>query len=380
MKSHRDLWSSVVEWSNLVRAYRLCRRRKRFSDPACRFDFDWESGLADLQRELLAGAYQPGQYYHFFIHEPKRRKVSAAPFRDRVVHHAIVNVLGPVFERRFIFDSYACRVGKGTHRAIDRAQKYLRRFPYYLKTDIVKFFPNVDHGVLMSLLESRVREKPFVDLLRVVIASGQGILDDEATPRFFPGDDLFAMLRPRGLPIGNLTSQFFANVLLDPIDHFIKEELRVPGYVRYADDLIMFGASKRELWEQRDRVADRLALLRLRLHSKKTVVRPSDSGVAYLGFRLYPDSKRLTQDGIRRFARRLRKMRWQFRHGKIRARKIRESLKAWIAHTEHANSKGLRRELWKRVRFRRIHPERIATVKEDEVRKSTANEVFPVDP
>ena len=231
-KTYRNQWPKVVSWENLLSAYCKCRRRKRYKPQAAAFHFAWERNLQRLQWELVTGAYHPGKYRHFHIREPKRRKISAAPFRDRVVHHAIVRVLEPLFERRFIFDSYACRRGKGTHRALDRAQGYLRRHRYYLKTDIVRFFPNVDHQLLLDLLAHHLRDEHLLSLIGTIVASGIGVLDEEATGDYFPGDDLFAVLRPRGLPIGNLTSQFFANVLLDPIDHFIKEELRVPGYVR----------------------------------------------------------------------------------------------------------------------------------------------------
>ena len=151
-RTYRHLWTQVVSWDNLFSAYRKCRRRKRYKSPAVRFDFTWERNLRELQSELQSGAYQPGEYRHFYVYEPKRRKISAAPFRDRVVHHAVVNVLEPICDRRFVYDSYACRKGKGTHRAWLRAQQFMRRFDYYLATDIVRFFPNVDHQVLLALL------------------------------------------------------------------------------------------------------------------------------------------------------------------------------------------------------------------------------------
>ena len=149
-RTYRNLWPRVVSWDNLTAAYQRCRRRKRSNPDSARFDFAWESELLRLQQELRDGSYQPGEYRNFYIHEPKRRKIGAAPFRDRVVHHAVVRVLEPIYERRFIQDSYACRRHKGTHRAIARTQFYLRRHSFYLKTDIVRFFPNVDHAVLLA--------------------------------------------------------------------------------------------------------------------------------------------------------------------------------------------------------------------------------------
>ncbi|MGE3778524.1 MAG: reverse transcriptase/maturase family protein, partial [Pirellulaceae bacterium] len=270
---------------------------------------------------------------------------------DRVVHHALVNVLEPLFERRFIYDSYACRRGKGTHRAIRRAEVYLRRYPFYLKTDIVKFFPNVDHEMLLSTVERTIADERVMALIRTIVASGDGILADEATPRYFPGDDLFAILRPRGIPIGNLTSQFFANVLLDPVDHFVKEQLRVPGYIRYADDLLLFGASKAFLWDSHAALSGQLARLRLWLHPRKTQLRPSDQRLSFLGFVISRSGRRLTQDCVRRFNRRIRRQRWLLTHGKIDQRRISASVRAWLAHASHANSRGIRKELWKRLRF-----------------------------
>ncbi len=351
VKTYHNLWPRVISWENLVGAYQKCRRRKRYKSGAVAFDFQWEANLLALQRELADGTYQPGAYRHFRIFEPKPRTISAAPFRDRVVHHAVVRVLEPLFERRFLDDSFACRRGKGTHRALDRAQHYLRRYPYYLKTDIVRFYPNVDHQVLIGVLRRYLHDERLFRLIDRILASAVGVLDHEATPSYFPGDDLFAACRPRGLPIGNLTSQFFANVLLDQIDHFVKEELGAAGYVRYADDMVLFAPSKRTLWEHRADLVERLAEFRLRLHRDKTQVRPSRKGLKFLGFVLLPESRRLQQSGVRRFNRRLRRLRWLKSRRLIRPEDIARSLRAWLAHVQDANSAGLRRALWKRVRF-----------------------------
>ena len=273
-KSYCNLWPQIVSWDNLFAAYHKCRRGKRYEPEAARFDFDWERQLLVLQQELLTGTYQPAAYRNFYIHEPKRRKISAAPFRDRVVHHSLVRVLEPIYERRFIFDSYACRIGKGTHAAIDRAQGYLRRHKFLLKTDIVKFFPNVDHEVHRRIIAKSVRDDRTMALVDLILASGEGVLREEATNHLFPGDDLFSLLRPRGIPIGNLTSQFFANVLLDQLDHHVKETMRVLGYVRYADDMILFCDCKEELWQYRTSIAEFLQSLRLTIHPHKTFVQP----------------------------------------------------------------------------------------------------------
>ncbi|MDX1967021.1 MAG: RNA-directed DNA polymerase, partial [Planctomycetaceae bacterium] len=186
-------------------------------------------------------------------------------------------------------------------------------------------------------------------LIEQIIESGVGVLSDEATPVYFPGDDLLSILRPTGLPIGNLTSQFFANVLLDPIDHFIKERLRIPGYVRYADDLLLFADSKTELWEARDALAHELQPLRQRLHPDKTQICPSAQGVGFLGFRVTPTQRRLLQSTLRRFRKRCHRQGALFQAGALPARAVRESVRAWLAHISSANSHKIRNVLLGRL-------------------------------
>jgi hypothetical protein len=157
------------------------------------------------RNELVAQTYRPGAYYSFYIRDPKRRLISAAPFRDRVVHHALCNVIEPLFERTFIGDSYANRVGKGTHRALDRAQELARRYQYVLQCDVEQFFPSVDHTVLRAIISRKIADEQVMWLVDQILNSGAGVLTEEYTMVYFPGDDLFAVNRPRGLPIGNLT-------------------------------------------------------------------------------------------------------------------------------------------------------------------------------
>lgn len=344
-RTYNTLWPQFLEWSNWRLAYQRCRRRKRFQPAAVAFDFEWEAGLSQLRRELAEGTYQPGTYRHFTIHEPKERLISAAPFRDRIVHHALVNILEPLFERRFIHDSYACRRGKGTHAAIARAQQYLRCHAWYLKTDIVKFFPSIDHECLLQRVAKVVTDPHIVGLLRLLLSTGVEALPEAPPRHYFPGDDLFAILRPRGLPIGNLTSQFLANVFLDPVDHFIKEQLRVPGYVRYCDDLLLFGESKAEMWRVVDCLRERLAGVRLRLHADKTQVAPCAVGVKFLGFRVLPHGLRMTRQGVQRFVRRRRRQQRRFARGELTAHEVSLSIAAWLAHARRACAPGLRRDL-----------------------------------
>lgn len=352
-KSFRNLWPKFISWDNLLLAYRRCRRRKRYKPAAVRFQFQWEEELLRLQQELKTDAWVPGAYYNFRITDPKPRVISAAPFRDRIVHHAIVNVLEPLYERRFVFDSYACRQGKGTHRAIRRAQHYMQRFPYVLKTDIVRFFPTVDHEVLASLLRKQIRDDRLMSIICRVINSSSDLQDGDCQPHWFPGDGLLDVLRAKGIPIGNLTNQFFANVLLDPIDHFIKEVLQVGGYVRYADDLLLFASSKDELWAFADAIRARLNEDRLSLHPEKTVVHRCCDGVTFLGFQVTPSELRLTQQSIRRFNQRRRRLVFEFANGETNLASIRQSLQAWSSHIQQANAAAIGKQLLSRWRLSR---------------------------
>ncbi|MFN9224932.1 MAG: reverse transcriptase domain-containing protein [Planctomyces sp.] len=352
-RSWTGLYPEVCSWQNLLLASRRCRRRKRYAPDAAEFDYDWESRLLQLQSDLASESWFPGPYRHFHISDPKPRMISAASFSDRVVHHAVVNVLEPIFEPRFVFDSYACRRGKGTHRAIDRAQYYLRRHSWTLKTDIVKFFPNVDHELLMLRLQRSLRDVPLLTLLQRIVDSGAGVFADQRLYQPFPGDDLFSSLRPVGLPIGNLTSQFLANVCLDPLDHFVKEVLRVPGYVRYCDDLVLFGDSRTQMWEYRDAISQYLAGLRLRLHPRKTHVAPQGRGVNFLGLRIRVAEKRVLSSTLRRFSRRMARLQWLLGEGLVTFPEIACSIRAWTAHCQHANSRGVVLDLLRRLRFGR---------------------------
>ena len=216
----------------LLKSLRQAAKGKRRKSSAAGFEFQVADRLLQLQGELTNFTYQPGEYVHFMIHEPKQRKISAAPFRDRVVHHAICNVIEPIFETQFIADSYANRKEKGTHRAIDRLREFAQQYRYVLRCDIVKHFPSLDHEILLQILQQTIHDQSLLWLMERIIQSGCGVLDTEYEMKFFPGDDLFAVNRPRGLPIRNLTSQFWSNVYLTPLDYFVQRDLGCLAYLR----------------------------------------------------------------------------------------------------------------------------------------------------
>jgi hypothetical protein len=340
-----EAFAKITSWANLLNAYPKAAKGKRSHVTAARFEHQIADRLLALQDDLKSHRYLPGDYVHFYIHEPKRRKISAAPFRDRVVHHALCNAIEPWFERRFIFDSYANRVGKGTHRTIDRLQQFTRRYRYVLRMDIVKHFPSIDHMLLYDTLARVIREDDVLWLVETIIASGAGVLDDEYEMAWFPGDDLLAVLRPRGLPIGNLTSQFWSNCYLDPFDHFVKRELRCPAYLRFVDDFALFSDSRRELWRWKAAVIERLAALRLVVHAHSAQVMTTVRGIPWLGFIIYPAHRRIKARNVRNFERRLH-ARWRdYCVGEISFAEFDASVQGWFNHVRYADTWGLRKHV-----------------------------------
>ena len=352
MKTYKHLYPQIYAFENLYAAFRKARRGgKRKKAAVAAFEYHLEEELWRLHDELRAQTYAPGPYRHFYVYERKKRKISAAPFRDRVVHHALCNVIQPIFEARMIHDSYACRVGKGAHRAADRAQAFARADRYVLKCDIQQFFASIDHTVLKSILGRHIADEKTTWLIEQIIDSGAGVLDSECPVQWFPGDELWAALRPRSLPIGNLTSQFWANVYLNELDQFIKRDLKCRHYVRYADDFLLFHDDKAQLHAWRAQVVEQLVNLRLRLHERKAVIGPTRDGVAFVGYRIFPTHRRLRKDNVRAFSRRLRQMRDAYQRGDITLEEIRPSIQSWVAHAEHADTYRLRERLFVEVIF-----------------------------
>ena len=348
MKSYWHLYEQVYDWDNLYLAYRKARKGKRGRPPAATFEFDLEANLVTLQQELREKRYEPGAYSSFYIHEPKRRLISAAPFRDRVVHHALCNVIEPIFERSFIFDSYANRAGKGPHAALDRAQQFARRYRYVLQCDVKQFFPSLDFAILRETLARKIADADVLWLIDRILASGVGVLSEEYDMEWFPGDDLLAATRPRGLPIGNLTSQFWANCYLNPFDHFVKRDLRCGGYVSYVDDFLLFGDDKPTLWTWRQAVVERLASLRLTIHPGAHP-RPVTEGFPFLGFVVYPAHRRLKRRKVIHFRRKLRTNMRAYSAGKMPMSKVSASVLGWINHARYGDTWRLRRAILRDV-------------------------------
>ena len=338
------MYEQLTSWPNLLLAYRKASKGKRGKANVAAFEYLLEDNLCRLQEELRRQTYRPGSYHSFFIHEPKRRLISAAPFGDRVVHHALCNLIAPIFERGFIEDSYANRLGKGTHRALDRCQQIARRCPYVLQCDIRQFFPSIDHALLRAILRQKVSNPQVRWLIDQILAGGAAILSEEYEMVWFPGDDLLAALRPRGLPIGNLTSQFWANCYLNPFDHFVKRELHCRNYLRFVDDFLLFSDDKDQLWAWRAAIVERLARLRLTIHAQAQPQRVS-KGTSFLGFRVFADRRRLKRRKCIHVRRRFHHLLGDYAAGTISLDELDASVQGWVNHARYGNTVGLRKAI-----------------------------------
>jgi len=331
MKRFGNLYDELISFESLLFASRKARRGKRMKEGCATFEMNLEEELWRLHDELHNGTWVPGPYREFTIYERRPRKISAAPYRDRVVHHALCSAIEPVFERCFIHDSYACRVGRGTHAALERFTYFARRSRYLLKSDIRKYFPSIDHEILKVKIRRKIKCSPTLTLIDRII---DGSNPQDEMNVHFRGDDLFTPYnRRRGIPIGNLTSQFFANLYLDSLDHHVLEQLKPKGYIRYVDDLTIFEDSKEKLWEMKHEIALYLEQERLTLHPSKTFVQPVTEGADHVGYQVFPNRRRMRKDVCFRFLRRLRRMNDEVE------RQV--SIQSWLGYVQWANAGGL---------------------------------------
>ena len=326
MRRLGDLFDGVVSYSNLYRAYRKALVGARRNEEQARFYYSLENELVTLRRELVDGTYNPGPYRYFMIFDPKEREIAIAPFRDRVVHHAIVNVLEPIYERRFIYDSYATRKGKGTLAAIMRTQSFLRESRYYIKLDISKYFASIDRNTLLEILERKLKDTRLLELIARIVWNP-------------PDED-------RGLPIGNMTSQFFANVYMDPFDHFVKETLKQRHYIRYMDDFVVFPDDRESipglLAQMKAYLNDELGL---KVKENGVVINTPMHGLGFLGVRIFPSTIRIHRKNLTRCMRKIRLREREYSKGQIDEERLVRSVGSIVAHMAQFNTLTLRRKV-----------------------------------
>lgn len=354
MRIPGGLWPQVVSFENLLRAAKATLAHgRRYRGEGAAYRLHLEERLLRLQRELSQQRYRHGRYRGFTVYEPKQRLILAAPVRDRIVHHALHDVVAPHFDRGFIFDSYACRAGKGAHRALDRAQKFLQANRFSLHLDVRKFFPSLPHAPLKEILRRSIRERDVLWLFDHIIDSSV-VADSDSGAK---GQQI-ELFRPapvvRGLPIGNLTSQFLANLYLNELDQFVKHTLRCRHYIRYMDDFVLFGEDRSQVEEWQCAVHDMVnTRLLLSLHEKGGI-KEYREGLSFLGFRVFRNYRLLKGVALTRFLRRAR-LRWREVDAELSCEEARQSLasvavgtRAWLAHVRYGDTNNLVLQLQKR--------------------------------
>ena len=345
----RNLFPRITSFSNLLAASRRAQKGKRFRSDVLAFNAQLEANIFQLQQQLLAFTYAPGAYRRFHIRDPKPRIISAAPYRDRVVHHALCAVIGPPLERRFLATSYANRVGYGSHRALRHFARVCKAHPWVLQIDIRLYFPSIDHQILMAQLRELIICPGTLWLLELIIANGA---ENGPAIDCFPGDSLLTPLeRPRGLPIGNLTSQYLANLHLNSFDHTVSSLGGIRNYLRYVDDAALFADHLEPLQRARLRIEQELAALRLRLHPVKTQHRRTRDGASFVGFHVVTGVIRVRNHSLLRGRRRLRSHVRGVTAGRLTLEQARASLQSWNAHLAHGHTHRLRRRLFKGLSF-----------------------------
>ncbi|OLP18375.1 RNA-dependent DNA polymerase [Leptolyngbya sp. 'hensonii'] len=347
MKRYGSLYPQITAFENLLTAAKQAQRQKRYRDPVLAFNYNLESELLQLQRELQTQTYEPGEYKVFEIYEPKRRVISAAPYRDRVVHHALCNIIVPIFDRTFIATTYANRQGYGSHLALRQFVHYARSSRYVLQCDICKYFPSIDIAILKQTIQRKLKCQETLWLIDRILdnrSEGDPLID------YFPGDTLLTPLeRPKGLPIGNLTSQFFANVYLNGFDRYIKETLKVSKYLRYVDDFSLFSDDRDFLSDCRSQIEAYLTTLRLKIHPIKSQLIQTRHGGRFVGFRVLPDRIRVRNYNLQIGRRRLKQLQADYARGRVSEHDVAQSLQSWNAHLAHGDTWQLRQHIFKHL-------------------------------
>jgi retron-type reverse transcriptase len=339
-KSYDHLWEQVVDFENLYHAYLTAGKGKRYRWEILTFKQNLEENLIVLQNDLIWNTYQPQPYRQFYVYEPKNRLISAPSFRDRIVHHALVQVLEPIFENRFVSETFACRRGKGTHAAMrhvawcTQAVKRAWGSYYVLKCDVSKFFPSIDHEILKTVIHRHIRDKKVMRLIDVLIRSYESVEQGR-----------------KGIPIGALPSQLFANVYLNPLDHYLKEACGVRCYARYMDDFVIIHRDKHYLRELLGKIENYLHNhLKLNLNPK-TGIFPGKNGIDFCGYRIWPTHIKPRKSTIKRAKKRLHKMARMYRTNPEILEHAKASIMSFLGYMKHCSGRKAIQSLLKGVSF-----------------------------
>lgn len=324
-------FEDFITIDGLFQAWYEFRKEKSKRADVLRFERNLEEYIFELYKSLKNKSYSHGGYHSFYVNDPKQRHIHKAEVKDRVVHHLLYIYLYEIYDKTFIFDSYSCRIDKGTHKAVERLEKITRKVSknykkncYALKMDIKKFFASVDHKILLSILDSKITDPDVLWLLKQVIFS-------------------FNSTEGRGIPLGNLTSQVFANIYLNKLDQFVKHELKVKYYFRYADDFIILSRSRKELLDYIDPINRFLEEeLKLKLHPNKIIFRKFDWGVDFLGYVVLSHYRLPRTKTRKRIFKKIKE--------NISKPNFEQSLQSYLGYLSHANAhkieERLKNDVW----------------------------------
>lgn len=331
-KGEVRLIEAMAEYANIQNAYYKARKGKRYRGDVLLFTKDKEENLERVRHDIQELTYQPSAYHYFKVYEPKERQIMALPFHDRVIQHAINNIIEPIFDRRFIYHSYACRAGKGMHSASDNLQNWLHSWArfntdvplYAIKADIHHYFQSIDHATLKAEIRKVIKDSSALVLIdRIIEHNGQ-------------------LPNGTGIPVGNLTSQLFANIYLNKLDQYIKHDLRARYYMRYMDDFLILHHDKDQLRKWLAKIAIYVEReLKITLNPKTTILSVKN-GIDFLGYKHRPTHRKVRPDSVKRIKRKIR----QYKTGKITKEKLERSLASWAGHVGHADSFNLQKKIF----------------------------------
>lgn len=329
MRRAGNLMEKIADPDNLRLAFWNARRGKDGKPEVECYRNNLDQNLCKLQRQLLSGKVDVGHYHYFTIFDPKERTICAAAFPERVLHHALMNVCHEPFENYQIFDSYATRPEKGTYSALHRAEYFQRKYQWFLKLDVRKYFDNIDQKVLLDLLQRRFKDPKLLSIFEQIVASYQ----------VFPG---------KGVPIGNLTSQYFANYYLAHADRLVKEKLGVPGYLRYMDDMVLWHDDKQALKKAGRQLESYLNDF-LKLDLKEWCLNKNIHGLNLVGYKIFPATILLNERSKKRFRQKMHEYWENLATGDWSQQDYQRHVLPLIAFAEHASTDSLRKKIMKEI-------------------------------
>ena len=347
-KTYKNLYQEIYSFDNLLFAWKKARKGKSKKDYVKEFELNLLQNLLNLQKDLQTQNYSPKPLKTFILRDPKTRKISKSDFRDRIVHHALYNIIEPIFDKIFIYDSYANRKGKGSLAAIKRFDKFKRKISkngklngwfnnnqvkgYCLKADIKHYFEEVNHEILLNIIKRKIKDNRIIWLIHKIL------------------NNFNTKINGKGMPLGNLTSQFFANVYLNELDYFVKHKLKVKYYIRYVDDFIILNSSKEQLFEWKLKINEFLQRnLKLELHQDKSKISSLGNGIAFLGYKIFYHHKLLKKFNRKNIQRKFNNFYNLFSGNKIDYNKIYESMQGFFTYMKNADTFKLRARLAKQI-------------------------------